>query len=216
MKPAPLPQATLANWREAPYNRWAFQHVRELIPSADIAHDPRGVRALPVRPRELDIRIEPDSGEPLTLAQFLTETQSDGLVILHRGMLIAEQYANGMSAASRHILMSVSKSLLGLVFGTLGIDAERPVSDFVPELANTAYNGASVRQLLDMRTGVGFAEDYLATSGPIVEYRKATGWNPLGPGEQPSDLHSFYPRLTERDGPPGVRFHYLSPNTDPL
>src|SRR5436853_7587741 len=81
------PIATLTNWREAPYNRWAFHHVRELIPSADIAHDPRRVRELAARPRELAIRIEPDGGEPLTLAQFLAETQTDGFVILHRGAL---------------------------------------------------------------------------------------------------------------------------------
>lgn len=209
-------QATLANWREAPHNRWAFHHVRELIPSADIASDRRRVRELVARPRELDIRVEPDSGEPLTLAQFLAETQTDGLVILHRGVLIAEYYARGMTAASPHILMSVSKSMLGLLFGSLAIDAERPVTDFVPEVANTAYKGASVRQLLDMRAGVAFAEDYLATSGPIVEYRKATGWNPLGPGQQPSDLHSFYPHLQARDGAHGGRFHYISPNTDLL
>jgi CubicO group peptidase (beta-lactamase class C family) len=190
--------------------------VRELIASADIAHDPRRVRELAIRPRELEIRVEPDSGEPLTLAQFLAETQTDGFVVLHRGVLIAEHYANGMSAASPHILMSVSKSMLGLLFGSLGIDAARQVSDFVPEVANTAYKGATVRQLLDMRTGVAFAEDYLATAGPIVEYRKATGWNPLAPGDTPSDLHSFYQHLRERDGPHGGRFHYISPNTDLL
>jgi hypothetical protein len=197
-------QATLANWREAPYNRWAFHHVRELIPSAEIPNDPRRVRELPVQPRELDV------------AQFLAETQTDGFVVLHRGALIAEHYAHGMSASSRHILMSVSKSMLGLLFGSLGIDAERQVTDFVPEIANTAYNGATVRQLLDMRTGVAFVEDYLATSGAIVEYRKATGWNPLGPGDTPSDLHAFYQHLTQRDGAQGGRFHYISPNTDLL
>jgi len=216
MKPPQLPQATLANWREAPYNRWAFHHVRELIPSADIAHDPRRVRELPARPRELEIRVEPDSGEPRSLAQFLAETQSDGFVVLHRGALIAEHYANGLSAASPHILMSVSKSMLGLLFGSLAIDAERQVTEFVPELANTGYQGASVRHLLDMRTGVAFAEDYLATSGPIVEYRKSTGWNPLAPCGTPSDLHSVFQHLRERDGPHGGRFHYISPNTDLL
>ena len=121
-----------------------------------------------------------------------------------------------MSAASPHILMSVSKSMLGLLFGSLGIDAERPVTDFVPEIATTAYKGATIRHLLDMRTGVAFDEDYLASGGTIVEYRKATGWNPLGPGEEPSDLHSFYRVLTQRDAPHGGRFHYVSPNTDLL
>ena len=40
------PQVTLANWRAAPFNRWAFHHVRELIPTADIPNDPRQIREL--------------------------------------------------------------------------------------------------------------------------------------------------------------------------
>jgi CubicO group peptidase (beta-lactamase class C family) len=67
-----------------------------------------------------------------------------------------------------------------------------------------------------MRAGIGFEEDYLATSGPMVAYRKSTGWNALEPGETPSDLHSFLPQLTQRDGPHGGRFKYTSPNTDLL
>jgi CubicO group peptidase (beta-lactamase class C family) len=216
MKPPHLPQATLANWREAPYNRWAFHQVRELIPSAGIAHDPARVRALERRPGELDVRIEPDAGEPLSLAQFLAETQSDGFVVLHRGVLIYEHYDPAMPATAPHILMSVSKSMLGLLFGALGIDPERRVADLVPEVRETAYAGATLRHLLDMRAGIAFDEDYLATSGTIVEYRKATGWSPLLPGDTPSDLHSFYRFLTERDGPHGGRFHYVSPNTDLL
>ena len=46
------PKATLANWRNAPHNRWAFHHVRELVPSADIPEDPRTVRALPEAPAD--------------------------------------------------------------------------------------------------------------------------------------------------------------------
>jgi CubicO group peptidase (beta-lactamase class C family) len=216
MKPPHLPRATLANWREAPYNRWAFHHVRELIPSAEIAHDPARVRTLERRPRELEVRIEPDAGEPLSLAQFLAETQTDGFVVLHRGALIYDYYDPAVPPTAPHILMSVSKSMLGLLFGSLGIDAERRVTDLVPEVRDTAYAGATLRHLLDMRTGVAFDENYLATSGTIVEYRAATGWNPPAPGAAPSDLHSFYRCLTQRDGPHGGRFHYISPNTDLL
>ena len=210
------PPATLANWRAAPFNRWAFHHVRELIPTADIPNDPRRIRELPSERRELQVRVEPDAGEPFTLAQFLTETQTDGFVVLHRGRVVAEHYGNGMTDETPHILMSVSKSMMGLVVGLIGLDVERKVADIVPELRGTAYEGATVRHLLDMRTGVRFDEDYLATSGPIVDYRKATGWNPLGPGEEASDLHSFYKVLTKADGAHGGRFHYISPNSDLL
>lgn len=197
-------QATLSNWRAAPHNKWAFHHVRELIPTADIANDPRRIRDFPAAPQEL---FE-DS--------FLADTDTDGIVVLHRGKLVFERYFNGMTPETPHILMSVTKSMLGLLIGMLGIDLERPVADVLPELGDTAYRGATIRQLLDMRAGVAFDEDYLATSGPIVEYRKATGWNPLGPGDTPSDLRSFYSLLQKQDGPHWGRFHYVSPNTDLL
>ena len=46
--PSPEAQVTLANWRTAPFSRWAFHHVRELLPTADIVHDPANVRELPL------------------------------------------------------------------------------------------------------------------------------------------------------------------------
>ena len=195
---------TLANWRTAPHNRWAFHHVRELIPTAEIPNDPRRVRELPAAPR--------DPG----LAEFFTRTDDDGMIVLHRGRVLLERYGNGMPPHAPHILMSVSKSMLGLLFGALGLDPARRVTDVLPELAGTAYRGATLRDLLDMRAGIAFDEDYLATSGPIVDYRKATGWNALAPGDEPSDLHSFYQVLTNSDGGHGGRFHYVSPNTDLL
>jgi len=195
-------QVTLANWRTPPYHRWAFHHVRELIPTAEIANDPARVTPLPAAPAKLfDDR-------------FLADTDTDGIVALHRGKLVFERYFNGMSADTPHILMSVSKSLLGLVAGAMKLDVERQVTALVPELKGTAYEGATIRHLLDMRAGVAFNEDYLATSGPIIEYRKASGWNP--PDDPPSDLRSFYKHLKQADGSHWGRFNYISPNTDLL
>jgi CubicO group peptidase (beta-lactamase class C family) len=195
-------QVTLANWRTAPFNRWAFHHVRELIPTADIAHDPHRVRALEHGAVDFSaLRIE----------AFIRETDTDGMAIVHRGRLVLERYGNGMTEETPHILMSVSKSLLGVLTETLGLE-QRLVTDVLPELKNTAYRGVTVRHLLDMRAGIVWDEDYLAASGPIVEYRKATGWNP---GDTPGDLHSFYATLTRATEHGGV-FHYVSPNSDLL
>jgi len=206
--PATGSQVTLANWRTPPFSRWAFQHVRELVPSADIANDPARVLPLAAAPAELGVEAD------------LAATDTDAIVVLHRGKLVYERYANGMNADTPHILMSVSKSMLGLLAGVLVqqrvLDLERDVTDIVPELARTAYRGASVRQLLDMRAGILWDEDYHAVSGPIVEYRKSTNWNPLGPGETPSDLRTFFEQLITRDANHGGRFHYVSPNTDLL
>lgn len=211
-------QVTLANWRSSPFARWAFQHVREIIPSAEIANDPDGVWTLPPGPRDLSgVRIDAAKG-PMTLDAFLEQTSTDALVVLHRGRVAYESYRNGMTAVTPHILMSVTKSMLGLLAGVLvekgAIDPEKQVTDVVSELSATAYRGATIRHLLDMRAGVAFDEDYLAKAGPIVEYRKSTGWNPVGPGEKPSDLRSYFAMLRESVRPHGEHFHYVSPNTD--
>lgn len=208
--PAPEAQVTLANWRTRPFNAWAFHHVREVVPSADIAHDPANIRALPQGPKlELD-----------GLDDFLNQWMIDGLVVLHNGSMILERYANGMGPRDPHILMSVSKSLLGLLAGILAEKGVLGLSDtaeaYIPELSDTAFAGVTVQQLLDMRTGITFNEDYLITEGPIVEYRKSTNWNPLGPGESPSDLRTFLLSLKDVDGPHGGKFDYKSPCTDLL
>lgn len=219
--PAEGGQVTLANWRTSPFNHWAFHHVREIVPSAEIANDPGNVRDLPTAPADLEaIAFNAGEGARTTFGQFLDASDTDGIVVIHRGRIVLERYGNGMTARTPHILMSVSKSMLGLLAGILAgrkiLDLDKPVTAYVPEVAETAYRGASVRQLLDMRVGVAFDEDYLATSGPIIAYRKSTNWNPLAPGETASDLRSFYKHLTGSDGEHGGRFHYVSPNTDLL
>lgn len=211
-------QVTLANWRTPPFNRWAFQHVREIVPSADIPHAPERLWVLPSAPADLSTFSFEHDGARLDFDGFIAATDTDGIVVLHRGVVVAERYAHDMTRQTPHILMSVSKSLLGIVAGILAgkglLDPDEPVTRLIPEITNTAYAGATLCNLLDMRAGIHFDEDYLATSGPIVEYRKASNWNALDPGDAPSDLRSFFAQLTRADGPHEGRFHYVSPNTD--
>lgn len=214
-------RVTLANWRTSPFNRWAFQHLRELLPTADIPNDPARVMDLPSSPIDLwPLSIESMRGDSLSFEAVLRETSTDGLVILQHGRVVFEHYANGMTVETPHMLMSVSKSMLGLLAGVLiergELRADRPVTDIVPEMAGTAYEGATIRHLLDMRVGIEFQEDYLATKGALIAYRKATGWQPLEPGDAPSDLRSFLQTLTVSTGPHGGPVHYVSPNTDLL
>ncbi len=209
--PAEADRATLANWRTAPYCQWAFHHVREIVPTAEIANDPNNVWGLP----EGDLNLRAAG-----LEAGLAPLSNDALVILHKGRIVHESYRNGMTAADPHILMSVSKSMLGLLAGTLvergELDPAAPLTEYVPELTGTGYQGATVRDALDMRVGIVFDEDYFLTEGPIIEYRIAANWNPLPDGATPHDLRSFHLLLTERDGPHNGRFHYVSPVTDLL
>lgn len=211
-------QVTLGNWRKPPFNRWAFQHVREIVPSANIKNDPARVRALASEPLDLRIvTVDTEQGK-MSFGTFLEKTNTDGLVVLLDGKIVFEHYTNGMQPSTQHIMMSISKSVLGMMVGILvdrgTLDLSVPVTDWIPEVAKTAYAGARLRDLLDMRCGILFDEDYLASAGPIIEYRKAQGWDPLEPADKPMDLRSFYGFLTEPDGRHADRFHYVSPNTD--
>ena len=213
-------QVSLANWRTDPFNKWAFHHVRDIVPSADIPNDPGNIWQLDSNPGDLSSLTVEHDGIRYSIDKLLDATDTDGIAVLHRGQVIFERYANGMSANTPHILMSVSKSMTALVAGILVeqgvLSPEQTIVSIIPELRGSVYSDATVRHVLDMRIGIQFDENYLATSGPIVEYRKSTGWNPLGPGESASDLRSFLTSLKDRDGLDGGPFHYVSPNSDLL
>jgi CubicO group peptidase (beta-lactamase class C family) len=213
-------QVSLANWRIAPYSKWAFQHVREIVQSANVPNAPGDVWKLGSDPKDFSSFGFEHNGKRYSIDQFLDESDADGLVVLHRGKVILEHYDNGMTSDTPHILMSVSKSLTAIVAGILfeqgKLNPEQRVISIIPELRDSVYSDATVRHVLDMRVGLDFDEDYLATSGPIVEYRKSTNWNPLGQGERPSDLRTYLAALKKRSGPDGGPFHYVSTNTDLL
>ena len=209
--PAEADRAVLANWRNSPFNHWAFHHVREVVPSAEIANDPDDIWALEAGEADLS---------SVRLNEAMEETEADAVAIVHHNRLVHEVYRRGMGPRDPHILMSVSKSMLGLVAGTLVEQGELamddPVTKYLPELAGTVFEDTVIRNLLDMRVGVLFDEDYLATEGPIIDYRFAANWNPVPEGRDPGDLRSFMSKLVARDGGHGERFHYVSPNTDCL
>ncbi len=219
--PAAEDRATLANWRRPPFNRWAFQHVRELIPTAAVRNDPANVWTLPQDPTDLMALTFADTdGARPSIAEMLRATDTDGFLVLHRGRILTEDYRHGLEAATPHILMSVSKSVTGILAGILVgrgvLDPEAPVTDTLPEMARSAYGDATLRHLLDMTAGTAFEEDYLATDGAIVRYREATGWNPPRPADGPSDLRGFLTGLHERGAAHGEAFRYVSPNSDLL
>ncbi len=217
--PPPTQLVTLANWRTPPFNRWAFNHVRELVPSACIETRPQ-TSPLDFFPTDLSDFHLVHNGKHLDLDAWLLTTHTDSIVILKNGKIAFEYYADGQSPTLPHIWMSVSKSILGLVAGIVAgrglLDPESRITDLIPELKDSAYAGATIRDALDMRVGIRFDEDYHANSGAIIEYRKSHLWDPLPVGEAPSDMRSFFSTLTKRDGDHNDRFHYVSPNTDVL
>lgn len=217
--PPPEARVTLANWRQAPFNRWSLRNVRQIVPTARVRRGPR------VRPFERAIqpveRIEvAGPGKPEPLGRMLQSTCTDGCVVLHRGRVVFERYDDGMAADDTHILFSITKSVSAALAGVLvergQLDPDAPVTRYVPEAKGSAYGTAKVRHVLDMTVGIGFVEDYLDATGDFARYREATNWTPIAPGKgELSDLRSFLVTLKPA-GKHGERFHYVSPNSDML
>jgi CubicO group peptidase (beta-lactamase class C family) len=214
-RPTDRSGADLSNWRTAPYNEWAFQHVADLIPTAVIANAPQNVLRLGVERRSLDgFRLPTRGGSALGLEDFLRVTRTDAFVVLLDGRIVYEYYDHGMTARTPHILMSATKSVIGLVAGILSgrgeLDVAAAVSNYIPEIADTHYRDATIRHLLDMRTGVDF--DDRAT----LAYQAATGWEPAAEGRPAHGLHAFFAGMAASGKPHGGAFRYVTANTDLL
>ncbi len=218
--PFPPPsQVTLANWQDPPFNRWAFQHVRELIPTARI---PRGDQpAWPLRRAERDVlgfRFRRGERE-LSIAEMLEETYTDAFLVLCRGEIVAEHYFNGMTPDVPHLLMSVSKSVTSAVAGVLAgrgeLSVTARVEEIVPELGGTSFQGATVQDLLDMRAGTRFDESYDNPEADVRTYERVYLWRPDDGRPRPQDALGYFPTL-RNDGPHGGPFRYRSILTDVL
>lgn len=213
-----MQRATHGDWLTPPANRWAFRHVRELLPTARVR---RGsvVRELPARPVSGIEALEFTSvdGVTRTLLPYLDESYTDAFVVLHDGALVYEWLRPGVLADEPHIVMSISKSVTALLTGALAgaglLHLDGPVLEHIPEAEGSAFGDATIRHLLDMSTATAFVEDY--SPGPDVRaYRQSTGWYPREDPEAPS-LHAYLCTIQKR-APHGERFHYVSPNTDML
>jgi CubicO group peptidase (beta-lactamase class C family) len=116
-------------------------------------------------------------------------------------------------------LFSVSKSLVGAVVGALheagAIGLDVPVTAFVPALANCGYAGATVRHLLDMRSGIKFSENYDDPAAEIHLLDQAMGWAPKRSPDAPATLRDFLLTLRQKAAHGGA-FEYRSCETDVL
>lgn len=210
---------TLEAWQDPPGNRWAFQHVRELIPSARIRRGRGPVWQLDRDERPIGgVRFEVDGGSK-TLSELLDESYTDAFLVLHGGRVVAEEYRNGMEEDTPHLLMSVSKSVTAAVAGVLAhkglLDVAAKVTDVVPELAGTSFDGALVQHLLDMRAGTKFNEDYDDMDADVRVYEQIYLWRPRTDAELPADALAYFATL-RNDGEHGGPFRYRSILTDAL
>ena len=181
------------DWQVGPRNRWAYQHVGELIPT---------------------VRVPCASASPLPAGAPIVlplPPYLDGIAVLRDGALVLERYENGMQPSTRHLSQSVAKSVLGLLVTVLGLELDTPVTELVPEVGESGYRGATLRHLMDMTAATDFVEDYTN----FWRYDAASGWHSAAPGV-PGSVLEYLATIGPAERAHGAVFHYVSPNTDLL
>lgn len=206
-----------------PKLRWTVCHFRQLMPTANVS---RGLGAPVPLKRNLDASIDAvtftplGGGKPMTWKQSLAANYTDGIVVLHHGVVVYERYAGCLDAAGQHGAMSVTKSLTGLLGEMLvaegKLDASAKVGDVVPELARSAFGDATVRQVLDMTTGLHYDENYADPDSEVWRYSAAGNPLPKPAGYTGPRTYYEYLETVRKEGAHGVAFGYKTINSDAL
>lgn len=223
----PPPERTLrfedGSYFQFPAMRWSVSNFRQLMPTVNVS---RGLGAPTALPQALRKDIDTlsftplDAKTPMTWDASLAATYTDGILVLHRGRVVYERYFGVLKDDGQHGAMSVTKSVVGTLGAMLvaegTLDANKPVAHYVPELATSAFGNATVRQVLDMTTGLKFSEDYADPKAEVWAHAQAG--NPLPKPKDYTGPRSYYEFLqtVQPEGGHGEGFGYKTVNSDVL
>lgn len=178
-----------------------FSHMDKLFLTRPLSRGDGPVSALPPGP---------PFALPADAAQWVQDRNVTGLVMLKGGQLVHESYYLGTGPEDLRISWSVAKSYLAALFGVLRAEGKFPdlnaqVTDFAPLLKGSAYDGATIHDVLTMSSGVGFNEDYLDFWSDINKMGRVLA---LG-----GSMDGFAAGLKTRANAPGSHWHYVSIDT---
>jgi CubicO group peptidase (beta-lactamase class C family) len=208
-------------YRDRGSTGWFMRHAREVVGTADLRDAAVDATPLPSDPRDLSgfAPWKPGKQERSSLAKILVATGTDAFLVLHRGVILYEDYVAGMTPRTPHLWHSMTKSLVSCVAGNLigagRLDAGDRVGALVPELEGSAYGDALVRHLLDMQVGVDYSEDYADPDSDVNELDRIYGLRPSRSERHPGSSYEWATTRPRR-GEHGSAFEYVSLNTNVL
>lgn len=227
MTGAPPPPEKLIRFTDGDYFnfpklRWTVCHIRQLMPTVGV---PREAGAPVPLAQRIDPGIDGVAFTPIggttrmTWREAFDANYTDGIVVLHEGVIVYERYSGCLDAGGQHGAMSVTKSLTGLLGEMLVaegvIDERARVDTIVPELGGRAFGDATVRQLLEMTTALRYSEDYSDPNADVWAYSAAG--SPLPPaGYAGPRGYWAYLETVQKQGVHGAAFGYRTVNTDAL
>ena len=221
--PPPEKRVDRSSLLKGPGNRWAYQNMRMLYPTAGIRNSDDSI---PLK-KQINGAVEtlmvkhPENGKMVDMNAWLRETYTDAVVVIHGDKIVFERYLNGMHSNRPHQMMSVTKSFAGL-FGLLAVaDGFAKEGDLIeqliPELKQSdAFKGATFGQVLDMTNSLDFTEDYADPESGIVHYAIVLGLMPPVEGRTyANSIYEYLPTLkSDASHKHGEVFHYQTPKTD--
>jgi CubicO group peptidase (beta-lactamase class C family) len=181
-----------------------FSHMDALFLTRPLSRGEGPVSPLPVGPKaDLPAEVEP----------WIKERAVTALVVLKNGQIRHESYHLGTTPEDLRISWSVAKSFLAALFGVIEAEGaigslDDQVVQYAPLLKGSAYDGATIRDVLTMSSGVAFNEDYLDFNSDINRMGRVLA---LG-----GSMDEFAAGLKDRAADPGARFHYVSIDTHVL
>jgi len=204
-----------------PRTRYGYSHMREFVPTRVVWRGDGPVSKLPRAERDISgVLFTDPNGTRRTFAEALKLTYTDGILVMHKGKVIYERYFGALDAHTQHIAMSITKSFVGTLAAMLvadgKLDPAAPVTQYVPELKDTAYGDATVRQVMDMTVGVRYSENYADPNADVWAYARAGGMLPRPAGYKGPD--NFYDYLTtlRKEGEHDAEFAYKTVNAETL
>ncbi|SFI61832.1 serine hydrolase domain-containing protein [Jannaschia pohangensis] len=160
----------------------------------------------------VDLPTGPATPLPDEAAAWIDARAVTALVVLKDGQITHESYYLGTGPDDLRISWSVAKSFLSLLTGILidegALTLTDPVTLHVPALIGTAYDGATVEDVLQMESGAQFDEDYFNPDSDINRMGRVIA---LG-----GALDEFTAEISERDREPGAAMKYVSMDTHVL
>jgi CubicO group peptidase (beta-lactamase class C family) len=187
-----------------------FRHIDRVFPSAVVKHGDR-VFPLPQASRRLGDVTFLSAGQQLHLADYIRLNRVAGVLVLKDGKIALERYEFGNTPQTRWVSFSVVKSITSTLAAAAVEDGligglDDPVTKYLPQLRNSGYDGASIRDVLQMASGVRWNEAYTDASS---DRRKMLD---LQMQQRPGALLDFMATLP-RAARPGTDWNYNTGET---
>src|SRR5579862_720981 len=208
------PIGTRENYFRAPYRTGSFRHMDRIFPY-HVVYRAGPVAEIPRSDRRLGEVTYQWKGAPHSLDDLLQVTKTTGFLVIKDGRIVDERYFLGADQYSTFTSMSVAKSFTSTLVGLALADGkikslDDPITDYVPELKGSGYDGVPLKAILEMSSGVKFTEKYVKGSTVDMDLMFLRGM--IDETEPLNDLLKTMPRLLQ----PGAKFVYKGADTQAL